>query len=57
MAASARQILLIDDDRLQYRLVQAHFKNFSGDRYHSTGPQPTKRDWRSCRVGRTPPVC
>jgi len=28
-----RKILLIDDDRLQYRLVQAHFKNFVGERY------------------------
>lgn len=28
-----RKILLIDDDRLQFRLVQAHFKNFGGDRY------------------------
>jgi two-component system cell cycle response regulator len=28
-----RKILLIDDDRLQFRLVQAHFKNFSGEAY------------------------
>ena len=28
-----RKILLIDDDRLQFRLVQAHFKNFVGERY------------------------
>lgn len=28
-----RKILLIDDDRLQFRLVQAHFKNFGGERY------------------------
>jgi two-component system cell cycle response regulator len=28
-----RKILLIDDDRLQYRLTQAHFKNFGGERY------------------------
>ncbi len=28
-----RQILLIDDDRMQFRLVQAHFKNFHADRY------------------------
>src|SRR5512141_2291303 len=33
MAASARKILLIDDDRMQFRLVQAHFKNFSGGDY------------------------
>ncbi len=29
----ARKILLIDDDRMQARLVQAHFKNFQGERY------------------------
>ena len=29
----ARKILLIDDDRLQFRLLQAHFKNFKGERY------------------------
>lgn len=29
----ARKILLIDDDRMQYRLLQAHFKNFQGERY------------------------
>lgn len=29
----ARKILLIDDDRLQYKLVQAHFRNFGGDAY------------------------
>lgn len=28
-----RKILLIDDDRLQHRLVTAHFKNFVGERY------------------------
>lgn len=28
-----RKILLIDDDRMQYRLVQAHFKNFQGEKY------------------------
>jgi two-component system cell cycle response regulator len=28
-----RSILLIDDDRMQYRLLQAHFKNFQGERY------------------------
>jgi two-component system cell cycle response regulator len=28
-----RKILLIDDDRLQFRLVQAHFKNFVGEHY------------------------
>lgn len=28
-----RKILLIDDDRLQYRLTQAHFNNFKGDSY------------------------
>lgn len=28
-----RKILLIDDDRLQFRLTQAHFKNFRADRY------------------------
>lgn len=33
MAVPARQILLIDDDRLQFRLTQAHFKNFRGERY------------------------
>ena len=33
MAARVRKILLIDDDRLQFRLVQAHLKNFHGDRY------------------------
>jgi two-component system cell cycle response regulator len=27
------KILLIDDDRMQFRLVQAHFKNFHTDRY------------------------
>ena len=31
--AMARKILLIDDDRMQYRLLQAHFKNFQGERY------------------------
>jgi diguanylate cyclase (GGDEF)-like protein len=29
----ARSILLIDDDRMQFRLLQAHFKNFQGERY------------------------
>ena len=29
----ARKILLIDDDRMQFRLLQAHFKNFQGERY------------------------
>jgi diguanylate cyclase (GGDEF)-like protein len=29
----ARTILLIDDDRMQFRLLQAHFKNFQGERY------------------------
>jgi two-component system cell cycle response regulator len=28
-----RRILLIDDDRLQYRLTQAHFKNFRGEKF------------------------
>lgn len=28
-----RQILLIDDDRMQFRLVQAHFKNFQGEQF------------------------
>ena len=28
-----RKILLIDDDRMQYRLVLAHFKNFQAERY------------------------
>ena len=29
----ARKILLIDDDRMQFRLLQAHFKNFQGEHY------------------------
>ena len=29
----ARKILLIDDDRMQYRLTQAHFKSFQTDLY------------------------
>jgi len=29
----ARTILLIDDDRMQYRLLLAHFKNLQGERY------------------------
>lgn len=29
----ARKILLIDDDRLQFRLTSAHFKNFAADAY------------------------
>ena len=33
MTAPARKILLIDDDRMQFRLVQAHIKNFSGGAY------------------------
>jgi len=33
MASPARRILLIDDDRMQFRLLQAHFKNFSGEAY------------------------
>ena len=28
-----RRLLLIDDDRLQFRLTQAHVRNFRGDRY------------------------
>lgn len=28
-----RKILLIDDDRLQFRLTQAHFNNFQAERY------------------------
>jgi diguanylate cyclase (GGDEF)-like protein len=27
----SRKILMIDDDRMQYRLTQAHFKNFRGE--------------------------
>ena len=33
MAAPARKVLLIDDDRMQFRLTQAHFKNFRGEHY------------------------
>ena len=29
----ARTILLIDDDRLQFRMTRAHFDNFRGERY------------------------
>ena len=29
----SRRILLIDDDRLQFRLTQAHFKNFRGEQF------------------------
>lgn len=29
----ARRILLIDDDRLQFRVTQAHFQNFEADTY------------------------
>ena len=29
----SRKILMIDDDRLQFRLAQAHFGNFRGERY------------------------
>jgi two-component system cell cycle response regulator len=29
----ARRILLIDDDRLQFRLTQAHFRNFRGEQF------------------------
>jgi two-component system cell cycle response regulator len=29
----ARKILMIDDDRIQFRLAQAHFENFRGERY------------------------
>jgi two-component system cell cycle response regulator len=29
----SRRILLIDDDRLQFRLTQAHFKNFRGETF------------------------
>jgi diguanylate cyclase (GGDEF)-like protein len=29
----ARRILLIDDDRLQFRMTRAHFDNFRGERY------------------------
>ncbi|MEO6873763.1 MAG: diguanylate cyclase [Opitutaceae bacterium] len=29
----SRRILLIDDDRLQFRLTQAHFKNFRGEMF------------------------
>lgn len=29
----ARKILLIDDDRMQFRLTQANFNNFHGERY------------------------
>jgi diguanylate cyclase (GGDEF)-like protein len=28
-----RKILMIDDDRMQYRLTQAHFKNFRGETF------------------------
>ena len=28
-----RKILLIDDDRLQFRVTQAHFQNFQSDEY------------------------
>ena len=28
-----RKILMIDDDRLQFRVTQAHFKNFQGESY------------------------
>lgn len=33
MMTGNRSILLIDDDRLQFRLAQAHFKNFSGEMF------------------------
>jgi two-component system cell cycle response regulator len=33
MSQGFRSILLIDDDRLQFRLTQAHFKNFSGETF------------------------
>src|SRR5689334_531236 len=33
MRQTMRKILLIDDDRLQFRVTQAHFKNFQGDHY------------------------
>jgi two-component system cell cycle response regulator len=33
LKAIMRKILLIDDDRLQFRLTQAHFKNFQTDQY------------------------
>ena len=29
----AQKILLIDDDRMQFRVTQAHFKNFETDVY------------------------
>src|SRR5688572_14540370 len=29
----SRKILLIDDDRMQFRLTQAHFQNFQGERF------------------------
>jgi DNA-binding response OmpR family regulator len=28
-----RKILLIDDDRMQFRLTEAHFKNFHGEHF------------------------
>src|SRR5690606_6479765 len=31
--AMNRRILLIDDDRMQFRLTQAHFKNFPGEQF------------------------
>ncbi len=31
--ARKRRILLIDDDRMQFRLTQAHFKNFPGEQF------------------------
>ena len=33
MVGPLRKILLIDDDRMQFRLTQAHFKTFRGERY------------------------
>ncbi|MSU65490.1 MAG: response regulator [Opitutus sp.] len=33
MSAPLRKILLIDDDWMQFRLSQAHFKTFRGERY------------------------
>ena len=32
----SRKVLLIDDDRLQFRVTQAHFERFQTDRYELT---------------------
>ena len=51
------RVLVIDDDRLQFRLVQAHFKNFQRVPTSSTGRRPTRGASSASSRGTTRSAC